>query len=316
MAASLGACAPRYRIDDSPMPRLHRERPARAESGLSSWPDSTGREEALCAEPEDEGLAPPGLGEVERAVRFFQTQRRGDGPALDAAWPPFLEIVDAYLDQAPEHLSLSPLIRARVSAEYELDMERRRPDGCPEELERVVGRLLARIDSKVRAMRTLASTAAPRDAASESQGLQWPVAHGMITSGFGYRRDPLDPSRVRFHSGIDLAAPLNEPVMAAASGQVIRTGWAGKAGRAVRIVHPDGTQTMYAHLALILVKPGQRIEAGDVIGLLGASGRATGPHLHFAVFREGKQVDPLDVLRPVPMSFSEDLPGIVFGYGQ
>ena len=318
LSVMTGACSSKMRVDDSPMPRLFRGRSPVAKSALG-WPKPL---EAPPQQPEivelvDDQVSPPSLREVEEAINLFQRQRRSSGPALDSAWPPFFETMDIYLDQAPEQLSLSPLIRARVAAEFELDAERARKEGCPPELQGLVHRLLARIDSKARAVRTVATTAT-RDhrARGDEYGMLWPVGHGVITSGFGYRRDPIRHDKVRFHSGIDLAAPPHEPILAAARGTVTKAGWAGRAGRIVRIHHPDGTCTLYAHLAMIMVKPGQHVKAGDVIGLLGQSGRATGPHLHFAVVQAGKHVDPLDVLRPIPMSFSEEMTGIVFGYGQ
>ncbi len=314
----LTACTPRLRVDNSPMPELNRSRHPLTKN-LLGWPKSlkSSPEQPELVERIQEDLSSPTLDDVERAIRRFQLQRRGSGPALDSAWPPFLEILETYLDQAPERLSLSPLIRARVAAEFELDAEKRRAEGCPPELDRLVHHLLARIDSRARAVRTVATTATRhRPGRGDEFGLMWPVGHGVITSGFGYRRDPIQHDKVRFHNGIDLAAPPHEPILAAARGTVTKAGWAGKAGRLVRIHHPDGTVTLYAHLAMIMVKPGQHVGAGDVIGLLGQSGRSTGPHLHFGVLQAGRHVDPLDVLRPVPMSFSDEITGIVFGYGQ
>ncbi len=309
LAFSLAAgCARRWKVDDSPAPALDR-------SGWMGW--------GVQAQPEDlpgpvDEIEPViiSLDEIERAILAFQARRRGNGPALDSAWPPFIETLDAYLDQAPERLSLSPLIRARVAAEYELDSERRRAAGTPPELERLVVRLVIRIDRKMRALRTLASTAARPAPERSADGLHWPVTRGVITSGFGNRRDPILPGKVRFHAGIDLSAPTSEPVYAAAAGVVVAAGWAGSAGRMVRLRHPDGLDTLYAHLSMVMVKIEQRVGAGDVIGLLGSSGRATGPHLHFAVYQKGKPVDPLEHLRPVPMSFSDLMPGIVFGWGE
>ncbi|HSA22025.1 MAG TPA: M23 family metallopeptidase, partial [Myxococcota bacterium] len=263
-----------------------------------------------------DGLAPPSLEEVEEAISQFQRQRRLTGPALDSAWPPFLETVDAYLSQAPERLALAPLVRARVAAEYEIDRELRREDGPPAELATVVGGLVLRIDRKVWAMRTLAAASTRLKGPSEEDGLAWPISHGVITSGYGNRRDPLQPLRVRFHAGIDLAAPPHEPVYAVAAGTVVKAGWGGSGGRVVRLKHADGSHTVYAHLALIMVEVDQDLGQGDVLGLLGDTGRTTGPHLHFAVFVDGRAVDPLERLRSVPMAFSDTTPGIVFGYGE
>jgi murein DD-endopeptidase MepM/ murein hydrolase activator NlpD len=313
------SCAPKLRLDRDPTPGLSRPR-ASQQAGWASWQDH--REEPPRRQGErapatgQDGFAPPSLDEVEEAIAQFQRQRRLTGPALDSAWPPFLETVDAYLSQAPERLSLAPLVRARVAAEYELDRELRREDGPPPELTTVVGGLVLRIDRKVWAMRTLAAASTRLKGPDEESGLAWPISHGVITSGFGNRRDPLQPLRVRFHAGIDLAAPPHEPVYAAAAGTVVKAGWGGSGGRVVKLRHADGSQTVYAHLAMIMVEEGQDLGQGDVLGLVGDTGRATGPHLHFAVFIGKQAVDPLDFLRAVPMAFSDTTPGVVFGYGE
>jgi murein DD-endopeptidase MepM/ murein hydrolase activator NlpD len=312
-----GGCAT-PRLDRSPTPRLVRRAAAQPPADWPGWaaePDPAAAPGAAGAARPERPVIAVAQAEVQRAIDRFQQRRRGSGPMLDAAWPPFLEMMDLYLAQAPERLSLAPLIRARIAAEFELDRERRRPVGTPPELERAVLRLLIRIDRRVRAMRTLA-TAASRTSRARDQGLQWPVGRGVITSGFGNRRDPIHPEQIRFHAGLDLSARPNAPIYAAAAGRVVQAAWVGSAGRCVRLRHPGGTETLYGHLSMIMVKVGQRVGAGDVIGLLGASGRATGPHLHFAVYRGGEAVDPLDHLRQVPLRFSDHQEGIVFGWGQ
>jgi murein DD-endopeptidase MepM/ murein hydrolase activator NlpD len=113
-----------------------------------------------------------------------------------------------------------------------------------------------------------------------------PVA-GPYTDLFG-------PRGRRFHTGIDYPAAKGTPVTAAASGLVIVAGWSvGGWGRLVTIEHSSGTRTFYAHLSRVGVRPGQRVEAGQRIGRVGASGGATGPHLHFEVQLRGAAVDPL-----------------------
>jgi murein DD-endopeptidase MepM/ murein hydrolase activator NlpD len=253
------------------------------------------------------------IDDVEHGIRSFQSMRNQDGPAADAAWPVFLESLDAYLSQPPERLSLSPLIRARVAAEFELDQERRRPEGADPELERLVSALVSRIDLKVRAVHTMAK-ASDRTRDQEGGPLAWPLSRGVITSGYGYRRDPLTRT-VRFHAGLDLASEENEPVLAAAPGRVTHAGWAGDAGRAVKLQHDGKIFTVYAHLSCILVSPDQSVRTGDVLGFVGASGRATGPHLHFALVLDDQPADPVEFLRSVPMAFSDTGPGVVFGYG-
>jgi murein DD-endopeptidase MepM/ murein hydrolase activator NlpD len=100
------------------------------------------------------------------------------------------------------------------------------------------------------------------------------------TSGFGWRTHPITGSR-RFHSGLDIGAPMGAPVVAAGSGTIVSAGWYGGYGKAIVIQHNGVQQTLYGHLSEVFVQPGQRIEQGTVIGRVGSTGNSTGPHLHF-----------------------------------
>jgi murein DD-endopeptidase MepM/ murein hydrolase activator NlpD len=102
------------------------------------------------------------------------------------------------------------------------------------------------------------------------------------------------------HWGIDLAAPMLTPEYAAEDGVVLRAGAASGFGLAVYILHENGDVTVYGHMDQILVKPGQYVEAGETIALLGNRGQSTGPHLHFEVHQggeEGKRIDPVPWLK-------------------
>jgi peptidase M23-like protein/rod binding protein len=114
---------------------------------------------------------------------------------------------------------------------------------------------------------------------------------GRITSRWGGRIDPVDGTSDS-HPGIDLAAATGTPVQAAGPGVVVRAEAAGTYGNLVVIDHGDGLQTRYAHLSEIDVHEGDRIEPGQTLGKAGATGRVTGPHLHFEVRRDGQTVDP------------------------
>ncbi len=100
------------------------------------------------------------------------------------------------------------------------------------------------------------------------------------TSRFGWRTHPITGSR-RFHSGMDIGAPMGAPVVAAGTGIVMSSGWLGGYGKAIVIQHNGVQQTLYGHLSEVFVQPGQRIEQGTVIGRVGSTGNSTGPHLHF-----------------------------------
>lgn len=115
---------------------------------------------------------------------------------------------------------------------------------------------------------------------------------GRITSKFGIRRNPIT-GRLEFHLGLDIANRWGTPVRATADGVVVKAGWCGLMGRCVEIQHDNGFKTYYGHLAKITVFKGQRVERGMIIGLMGNSGRSTGPHLHYSVKMGSKVINPL-----------------------
>ncbi len=125
------------------------------------------------------------------------------------------------------------------------------------------------------------------------------VALPRLSSRFGYRVDPLHGGRA-MHDGIDIPGPLGAPVRAAESGTVRFAGTAGGYGNMVEIAHPDGLATRYAHLSRMLVRPGTQVEQGEVIALMGSTGRSTGSHLHFEVRAHGHAIDPLGELGAAP----------------
>ena len=116
----------------------------------------------------------------------------------------------------------------------------------------------------------------------------WPV-EGMVASGFGKRR-------MGWHAGIDIKADMGTPVLAAAAGTVSFSGWSASYGRLVKIEHPNGFVTVYAHNSEILVQIGDEVEAGKMIATVGRSGRASDHHLHFEIRREGMAFNPLFLL--------------------
>ncbi len=119
--------------------------------------------------------------------------------------------------------------------------------------------------------------------------------YGVVTSKFGYRRDPIN-GRAAFHSGIDIKARYKQPVRATADGKVVFSGWKRGYGKVVIIKHKYGFETVYAHLAFKRVGINQPVKAGDIIGYAGRTGRATGIHLHYEIKRYGKLINPLKLL--------------------
>ncbi|NKB18597.1 MAG: peptidoglycan DD-metalloendopeptidase family protein [Pseudanabaena sp. CRU_2_10] len=110
----------------------------------------------------------------------------------------------------------------------------------------------------------------------------YPLPYAVpVTSSYGWRMNPVTGDWA-FHSGIDLGAPMGTPVLAAKSGTVQFAGWSGGYGNLVELSH-DNMGTRYAHLAAIYVAPGQRVARGQQVGIVGSTGRSTGPHLHFEI---------------------------------
>jgi len=116
------------------------------------------------------------------------------------------------------------------------------------------------------------------------------------TSPFGYRIDPIANVR-SFHTGTDLACPTGTPILASMSGRVVKTGQTRVYGNYVILDHNNGYQTVYMHMSKILATKGQWVSQGTRIGLVGSTGYSTGPHLHFTVYKNGKLVDPMTVLK-------------------
>jgi len=121
-----------------------------------------------------------------------------------------------------------------------------------------------------------------------------PLTRFTLTSRFGMRTHPVLWGR-RMHSGVDLAAPQGTPVLATGGGVVVSSGWQGGYGLAVVVRHGASSWSRYAHLSRISVRLGQTVTAGDVLGLVGSTGRSTGPHLHYETIVGGKAVDPLRI---------------------
>ena len=131
---------------------------------------------------------------------------------------------------------------------------------------------------------------------AEALPLRPPLKTYRLTSDYGYRRDPVNGRR-SFHNGIDLATNYKTPLTAGGAGVVVFAGWRGGYGRVIEIDHGFGIKSRYAHLAKIGVKKGDRVTEDQTIGLVGSSGRATGPHVHYEILYHDANYDPMNFIR-------------------
>lgn len=129
--------------------------------------------------------------------------------------------------------------------------------------------------------------------------LRNPLPNGQFRSGFGARRHPI-LGYVRMHTGVDWAAPIGTPIIAAGNGVIEKAGWAGGYGKQIIIRHANGYETSYNHQSAFAqgIKEGLRVRQGQIIGYLGQTGLATGPHLHYELIVNGTKVDPMRVRLP------------------
>jgi murein DD-endopeptidase MepM/ murein hydrolase activator NlpD len=113
--------------------------------------------------------------------------------------------------------------------------------------------------------------------------------NGTITSNYGWRHDPIDGG-IRHHNGVDIAIPTGTKVKAIAAGRVIQSGSRGGYGNLVTVEHGDGSISLYGHNSQLEVRAGDQVETGQTVALSGSTGRSTGPHLHFELWKNGSNV--------------------------
>lgn len=123
----------------------------------------------------------------------------------------------------------------------------------------------------------------------------WPTTSARITSSFGGRTDPFHSNKAQ-HNGIDIGGERGDPILASATGVVIEQGYDAAKGNYIIIRHSDQFTTRYLHLSQIDVTEGQNVQKGEQIGLLGSTGRSTGPHLHFEIHSNNDPIDPMHIL--------------------
>lgn len=131
-----------------------------------------------------------------------------------------------------------------------------------------------------------------------------PVERLSFTSNFGVRTDPFRGTAA-MHAGVDIPGPMGTPVYATADGVVERSGRAGGYGNLVEINHGKGIETRYGHLSKILVAENSRVHRGQLIGLMGSTGRSTGSHLHYEVRVDGRAINPVPFLQTAAFAKAE-----------
>jgi len=221
--------------------------------------------------------------------------RRGRLPAgafpaeVAAAWRGLCLELDRYLARPLPETPMLELVRARITVETEWEYDLRRFGPAPADVARSVADRDARFAVRVEASRALGLAMFERPPPAR---LGWPLDGAGLSSLFGVRVDPIDGRR-RMHYGIDLATQTGRVVSAAAKGWVTNAGFVAGYGLMVEVRHAGDVVTRYAHLSRVLCAPGDAVDPGQALGLVGATGRVTGPHLHFEVWRGGEARDPL-----------------------
>jgi murein DD-endopeptidase MepM/ murein hydrolase activator NlpD len=208
--------------------------------------------------------------------------------------------LDSYLARALPQTPLLELVRARVTVEAEWDLDRRRFGEPPPDLAAGIVARVKQLARRIETAHALGQGLVPRRAPPR---MGWPIENAGLSSTFGMRVDPIDGRR-RMHYGIDLAADVGRAVFVAAKGYVVRAGWTPGYGLMVEVRHPGDLVTRYSHLSRALCAPGDALEPGQALGLVGATGRVTGPHLHFEVWTSGLPRDPLAWLGERPLDGS------------
>jgi murein DD-endopeptidase MepM/ murein hydrolase activator NlpD len=156
--------------------------------------------------------------------------------------------------------------------------------------------LTAQIDRQKKNMHELLTVIEGRNNRLSTLPDLWPTDGGVISSYYGGRTGPINGG-FDWHPGLDIAVDIGTPVYAAAMGTVDMAGWNGGYGQFVKIRHGNGYESAYGHMSGIAVSAGQQVRKGEIIGFVGSTGYSTGPHLHFEVFVDGENIDPLYMLK-------------------
>ncbi|SDM39449.1 M23 family metallopeptidase [Paenibacillus jilunlii] len=224
-----------------------------------------------------------------------------------SAIPP-LSAVHFRLDAMPATLdgTATPQVGGEYIAVYQndpLELVRETKDDY-EEIRSMLDEMMSSITSTITeakkantAKANLQAKQARAEKARLAPAVLWPTQSKVITSSFGYRSDPFNGVSA-YHSGIDIAGSIGDPIYAAMDGVVTAAEQMGARGKYIILQHDNGLETWYMHLNTMLVVPGTKVSKGQKIALLGNTGRSTGPHLHFQVVKQNKPVNPLGYVQP------------------
>lgn len=176
---------------------------------------------------------------------------------------------------------------ARAKALFETDLK----DMEEEEFEHYIDELEESAKTRLASFQEIAWYFANKKEGGNSTPSIRP-SNARISSGFGYRLDPVGRRTSKKHNGVDFAGKPDSPIVVTADGVVRQAGWVPSFGQAILVDHGFGYSTLYAHTTGIVVKPGDVVKRGDKIATMGSSGRSTGTHLHYEVWKDGQAVNP------------------------
>ncbi len=201
-----------------------------------------------------------------------------------SAWGELLDDAERFVAQKADAKWTGEASRARLQLETEFQTDAHTFGDIP-------AAVAERVPRTLRALTRRISALTRRTRAVDPKRFRWPVSPLVISSPYGSRIHPI-AGEPRFHAGIDLELPPEQPVRAAEMGTVVFSAWNGAHGKQVELQHDAHWSTRYSHLDVLLVRPGTVVKKGQRIGLSGQTGLTTGPHLHFELRRDGDALDP------------------------
>lgn len=232
-----------------------------------------------------EGVARPPAGDAGQRLVARLGQMRAELTRLNALGERLVDM--AGLDPAEFDFAAPPALGGPETVPVR--------DYTIKEIASELGGLVSLIQDRRRKLDRLDETLGDRPLTAPQARPGWPVATGYISSAFGFRVHPIKRMRA-FHEGVDIATARGTPIHAVADGVVTFSGRQRGYGNLIDLRHASGMVTRYAHNAANLVREGERVRQGQKIATVGATGSATGPHVHFEVHRNGRPVDPMPYL--------------------